>query len=58
MIRPEWQECIRRLVDDWPPVTPETYTQLVLLLAPTKPTDADTAPVVALRAPQAVATAA
>lgn len=34
MIRPEWQERIRRMVDGWPPVTPETYAQLALLLAP------------------------
>lgn len=34
MIREEWQERIRRMVDGWPPVTPETYTQLALLLAP------------------------
>ncbi|MFJ4631592.1 hypothetical protein [Streptomyces sp. NPDC088847] len=34
MIRPEWQDRIRRMVDDWPPVTPETYAQLALLLAP------------------------
>jgi hypothetical protein len=34
VIRPEWQERIRRMVDDWPPVTPETYAQLALLLAP------------------------
>ncbi|MFJ9243771.1 hypothetical protein [Streptomyces sp. NPDC101776] len=34
MIRPEWQERIRRMVDGWPPVTPEAYAQLALLLAP------------------------
>lgn len=34
MIRPEWQEHIRRMVDDWPPVTAETYARLALLLAP------------------------
>ncbi|WP_329338534.1 hypothetical protein OG866_26940 [Streptomyces sp. NBC_00663] len=37
MIRPEWQEHIRRMVDGWPPVTPETYAQLALLLAPERP---------------------
>ncbi|MFK0155404.1 hypothetical protein ACIQVK_25425 [Streptomyces sp. NPDC090493] len=31
---PELRERIRRMVDDWPPVTPETYAQLALLLAP------------------------
>ena len=34
MIRPEWQDHIRRMVDGWPPVTPETYARLALLLAP------------------------
>ncbi|GGN47228.1 hypothetical protein [Streptomyces fuscichromogenes] len=34
MSRPEWRERIRQMVDDWPPVTPETYAQLALLLAP------------------------
>lgn len=34
MIRPEWQERIRQMVDGWPPVTPETYARLALLLAP------------------------
>lgn len=34
MIRPEWQEHIRRMVDGWPPVSAETYAQLALLLGP------------------------
>ncbi|MFF5004652.1 hypothetical protein ACFY3G_17695 [Streptomyces phaeochromogenes] len=37
MIRPEWREHIRRMVDDWPSVSPETYAQLALLLAPERP---------------------
>jgi hypothetical protein len=32
--RLEWQDRIRRMVDDWPPVTSEAYAQLALLLTP------------------------
>lgn len=34
MIRAEWRDQIRQMVDDWPPVAPDTYAQLALLLAP------------------------
>lgn len=34
MIRPEWQEHIRQLVDDWPPVSETDYARLALLVAP------------------------
>lgn len=40
MIRPEWQERIRRMVDGWPPVEPETYARLALLCAPEQPATA------------------
>lgn len=43
MIRPEWQEHIRQMVDGWPPVEPETYAQLALLLAPERPAVAELA---------------
>ncbi|MFD5251293.1 hypothetical protein ACKI10_43170 [Streptomyces galilaeus] len=41
MIRPEWQERIRQMVDGWPPVEPETYAQLALLLTPERPAAAE-----------------
>lgn len=44
MIRPEWQERIRQMVDGWPPVEPETYAQLALLLAPERPAAPDSVP--------------
>ncbi|MEU9972313.1 hypothetical protein [Streptomyces sp. NPDC051014] len=46
MSRPEWREHIRQMVDDWPPVTSDTYARLALLLAPTAPP----VPVTALQA--------
>jgi hypothetical protein len=43
VIRPEWQEHIRQMVDGWPPVEPETYAELALLLAPERLAVAETA---------------
>ncbi|GGZ80486.1 hypothetical protein ACFOOM_07770 [Streptomyces echinoruber] len=51
MIRPEWQERIRRLVDDWPPVSEETYARLALLLAPEQRLAEVPAPSVAVARP-------